>query len=86
MTGDYDLCAAVWVEVKKGGADAVAPGLTVDSKFYLRKNNVGILNVPGLAKACNKEGVYTVRVMMSDRHGTKVLTTTTFVLESTPFA
>ncbi len=79
--------AAVWVEVKRGepNDDRIA-GKTVESKFYLRKDRVGILSVPGLHKACRAEGPWTVRVLMSDARGTTTLSRATFVLRSERFA
>ena len=79
--------AAVWVEVKRGKpTDDRLAGKTVESKFYLRKDRVGILSVPGLHKACRAEGTWTVRVLMSDARGTTVLSRATFVLRSERFA
>jgi len=79
--------AAVWVEVKRGGpADDRLAGKTVESKFYLRKDRVGILSVPGLHKVCRAEGTWTVRVLMSDARGTTILSRATFALRSGRFA
>jgi len=79
--------AAVWVEVRRGvPTDDRLAGKPVESKFYLRKDRVGILSVPGLHKACRAEGTWTVRVLMSDARGTTTLSRATFVLRSERFA
>ncbi|MFP6883289.1 MAG: hypothetical protein VCA40_02600 [Roseibacillus sp.] len=79
--------AAVWVEVKRGvPTDGRLAGKTVKSKFYLRKDRVGVLSVPGIHKACRAEGTWTVSVLMSDAHGTTTLSRATFVLQSKRFA
>ncbi|MBP34150.1 MAG: hypothetical protein CMP31_00620 [Roseibacillus sp.] len=79
--------AVVWVEVKRGvPTDSRLAGKTVESKFYLRKDGVGVLSVPGIHKACRAEGTWTVSVLMSDAHGTTTLSRATFVLQSKRFA
>ena len=83
-----DLCekAAVWVEVSRGDDAANRRGRTVESRFFLRKGGAGVLSVPGIQKACRSEGTWTLRVLMSNSRGTRVLSAATFVLQSEVYA
>ncbi|MFP6880618.1 MAG: hypothetical protein VCA34_06695 [Roseibacillus sp.] len=74
--------AVVWVEVKRGGAEGALPALAVNSEFYLRRDGMAVLTIPGLHRACKSGGTWTVSVLMSDASGTTSLASTTFLLQA----
>lgn len=79
--------AAVWVEVRRGRSlEGRQTGKVVESKFYLRKDRVGVLSVPGIHRACRSGGTWTLSVCMSDARGTTILNQVTFGLQPEHFA
>ena len=79
--------AAVWVEVSRGRpVEGRQAGKVVESKFYLRKDRVGVLSVPGIHKVCRSGGTWTFTVCMSDARGTTIVNRLTFELQSGNFA
>lgn len=69
--------AAVWVEVERADTTP-SSAVTVESRFFLRRDLRGVLSVPGLHRACQADGSWTMKVLASHRETTSTLASVTF--------
>ena len=69
----------LWVEVYSGKIKWTKPGVALaNHRELLWLDDVAVLNVPNLEKACNRNGTWTLVVMTKDRDETAVIAKTTF--------